>query len=84
MINRCYNENTKSYNDYGLRGITVSEEWRASFDTFCKWAFENGYTEDLTIDRINNDEGYSPSNCRWTDQRSQNLNKRTPKNNKSG
>lgn len=73
MRERCSNPNNKSYSRYGGRGITVCEEWN-SFSTFKEWALKNGYFEKLTIDRINNEEGYKPSNCRWVDHKTQNRN----------
>lgn len=77
MISRCTNIDNARYSSYGGRGITVCKEWLASFDSFYEWAVANGYEEHLTIDRINNDGNYEPSNCRWTTYAIQNLNKRT-------
>lgn len=68
---RCYNENSKDYINYGSRGITICEEWLINFESFYNWSMENGYKEDLTIDRINNDLGYSPDNCRWVSMKIQ-------------
>lgn len=65
MKQRCVNPKHKFYNRYGGRGITVCTEWLYDFETFRKWAIENGYKEGLSIDRINNNEGYRPDNCRW-------------------
>lgn len=62
---RCYNPNDKKYPRYGLRGIKVCDEWKNDFVKFNNWANSNGYTEGLSIDRINNDGNYEPSNCRW-------------------
>lgn len=76
MINRCKNKNDKRYIDYGGRGICVCDKWADSFIAFKDWAFSNGYKEGLTIDRINNDGDYEPSNCRWTDYKTQANNKR--------
>lgn len=65
MKSRCYNVAGKSYKDYGERGITVCDEWKNSFINFYNWSIKNGYREGLTIDRENNDKGYTPENCRW-------------------
>lgn len=63
---RCYNKNSSRYNNYGGRGITICDEWKNNFISFYNWAMSNGYKEGLSIDRINNDGNYEPSNCRWT------------------
>jgi hypothetical protein len=76
MKRRCSNPNYKWYANYGGRGIKVCDEWQ-KFEPFCDWAMANGYTEELTIDRIDIDGNYSPSNCRWVDMVTQNNNKRT-------
>lgn len=77
MKQRCYNKNFEQYNHYGGRGITVCDEWINNFQAFYDWAIKNGYAEDLTIDRIENDKGYSPDNCRWVTNKAQQNNKRT-------
>lgn len=79
MLARCSNPKESHYPDYGGRGITVCDKWR-NFETFAKWANNNGYTEALTIDRINVNGNYEPNNCRWTTMAVQNRNKRTTRN----
>ena len=65
MKSRCYNSKHKSYFRYGGRGITVCEEWLNNQENFYKWAMNHGYKHGLQIDRINNNLGYSPDNCRF-------------------
>lgn len=71
---RCNNPNFYLYNRYGGRGIRVCNEWENSFENFYEWAMNNGYTDELTIDRINNDKGYAPGNCRWATRNEQSRN----------
>lgn len=80
LITRCTNPKRKDYKHYGGRGITICEEWRRDFAKFRDWAHANGYQEALTLDRIDNDEGYSPDNCRWILQKLQHSNRRSLKN----
>ena len=78
MHSRCDNPNTKSYHRYGGRGIKVCDEWRraSGFQAFYDWAMRNGYQEGLTIDRIDTDGDYEPSNCRWVTHKVQNNNRK--------
>ena len=65
MKKRCANPRAENYPKYGGRGITVCAAWLASYGTFRAWALSHGYDDSLQIDRINNDAGYAPENCRW-------------------
>lgn len=76
MKRRCDTSTVKNYADYGGRGINVCDEWLHNFEAFRNWSLENGYADDLTIDRINVDGDYCPDNCRWSTQLEQQNNKR--------
>ena len=77
MKNRCYLKTHPAYSYYGARGITVCDEWKDSFESFYNWAISNGYSENLTIDRTNNSEGYYPGNCKWVTMEEQVNNRRS-------
>ena len=72
---RCNNKNTARYKDYGARGIYICDEWANDFELFQQWAENNGYNDLLSIDRINNSDGYNPTNCRWVTLTEQQRNK---------
>lgn len=74
MKSRCVNPNNPGFHLYGGKGIRVADEWH-DFMTFRAWAMENGYTENLVIDRIDSSQGYNPSNCRWVTKRENAMNK---------
>lgn len=81
MKARCYNPNNKRFKNYGARNIKVCDEWKDDFKCFYDWSMANGYDETAeymkcTIDRIDVNDDYKPSNCRWVDIKTQNRNKR--------
>lgn len=75
MKSRCLNPNAPQYENYGGRNIKICKPW-LKFEAFMNWSLSHGYKDDLTLDRINNQRGYSPKNCRWVDRYVQANNKR--------
>lgn len=82
--NRCELESSTGYRLYGARGIHICEEWKSEFTNFYDWAISHGYTESLELDRIDNDKGYSPDNCRWVTHKENCNNRRNSKNRLTG
>lgn len=76
MKQRCFYKKNNRFQNYGGRGITICDEWKNDFMSFYNWAMDNGYKDNLTIDRINNDGNYEPNNCRWVEEKTQAKNRR--------
>ena len=76
---RCLNSKDKAYPLYGGRGVTICKEWQDNFMNFYDWAINNNYSDKLTLDRINCNGNYEPSNCRWTTMKEQQRNRRNNK-----
>lgn len=76
---RCYVDSNQAYDNYGGRGIVMCQEWKESFVKFMEWAFQNGYSDTLSIDRIDVNGNYEPENCRWITMHEQSYNKRNSK-----
>ncbi|MBV7505644.1 hypothetical protein KW850_10290 [Bacillus sp. sid0103] len=79
VIDRCTNPNASNYHNYGGRGISICHEWRTDFMNFYSWAIDNGYQEGLSLERIDVNGNYEPSNCKWIELREQCRNKRDTK-----
>ena len=73
---RCYNENFHGFDNYGGRGIKICDEWLNNIESFIEWSINNGFDDGLSIDRIDVNGNYEPSNCRWVDSKVQANNKR--------
>ena len=73
---RCYNPLNKDYKHYGEKGINIYPEWKGNFKAFYTWATTNGYSPELSLDRINVNGNYEPDNCRWTTREVQSRNTR--------
>ena len=76
MKKRCQNPKAKDFRHYGARGIRVCQEWQ-DFDSFKAWSLQHGYDDTKTLDRMNNNVGYSPTNCRWISRKAQAYNRTT-------
>lgn len=77
MKQRCYNQNHQAFKHYGGRGIKICKEWLEKPYMFYEWAYDNGYCKGMSIERINNDDGYSPSNCKFIAMSKQSEHRRT-------
>ena len=75
MKQRCYNQNGINYKYYGGKGIFICDEWLNDFEKFYEWSLQNGYSDNLTIDRIDSNKEYSPDNCKWSTKKEQAYNR---------
>lgn len=73
---RCTDSNHPTFKNYGARGITIFEEWKSSYSAFKQWAVSHGYSDNLELERIDVNDGYSPTNCKWVSHHEQTLNRR--------
>lgn len=76
MKHRCYRKENNDYKYYGEKGIKLCEEWKNNFLEFQNWSLNNGYQDNLTIDRINSNDNYCPNNCRWITLKENSLNRK--------
>lgn len=76
---RCYKKGSPAYKNYGGRGITICKSWLNSFPNFLNWAISSGWNKSLSLERIDNNKGYSPSNCKWATRYEQSRNNRRNK-----
>ena len=79
MKARCFNDKHKAFKNYGARGIEVCRDWAEDYKVFHEWALLSGYSDSLTIERVDNDSGYSPENCKWVSKSEQVRNRRANK-----
>ncbi|HDG5860076.1 TPA: hypothetical protein PF291_001533 [Staphylococcus aureus] len=79
MRKRCYKPNSDRYKNYGARGITICDDWKDNYSNFYKWAYSNGYNDNLTIERIDINGNYEPSNCTWITMKDQAKNRSSNK-----
>jgi hypothetical protein len=79
MMGRCYTQSNLDYHNYGARGIKVCDEWKNDRNKFCEWALNNGYQDNLSIERIDSKKGYGPENCKWANAEEQARNTRRVK-----